>query len=200
MRLTRTPMPTQRTIKVYKFDELSPKAKSRVMEKFRQYLLEDYDNDRLNESFAEQLDEVGLPSKKIYWSLSHSQGDGVAFYGHVDLDDYLEKNRLKSKYAGLYEDGLNFNLWFEIRQKGTGHYHHYNTMTVDLYPRGQDPTPKQEKLIDSLREHVQDQIQDLSRKFEGQGYDDIAYTASDENVIDFIEANEYDFDEDGRQL
>lgn len=193
-------MPTQRTIDVYKFEELSPQAKKHAMEKTRQYLMEDYDSKRLTESFAEQLDEVGLPSDKIYWQLSYSQGDGVGFYGRIDLDEYLEKNRLKSKYAGLYEDDFNAYLVFEIEQVGSGRYYHANTMRVELHSRGQDPTPKQDKLLDSLREHVQEQVRELSRQFEKQGYDDLEYTSSDENVVDFIEANEYEFDAAGNLI
>lgn len=74
-------MPRKVELKVYSFDELSPTAKARAIEDYRPHAWDQADSDVLNDLFKERLDEVGLPTKKLAWSLSYSQGDGVGFYG-----------------------------------------------------------------------------------------------------------------------
>jgi hypothetical protein len=76
-----------------RFEELSPRAKKHAIEKFQQYEREDFDPRILNDLFKERLEEVGLPSDDIRWSLNYTQGDGVAFYGQIDIKDYLAKNK-----------------------------------------------------------------------------------------------------------
>jgi hypothetical protein len=191
-------MPTKKTIDVYRFDELAPKVKTRVIEKFRPQMWDSSDSESLNEWFADRLDEVGLPSKKIGWSLSNSQGDGVAFYGRIDLREYLEKNKLKSKYAELFQDDFSSYVELSIDKVGPHMYDHWNTMRVEWDTRT-DPTPKQKQLLNDLQEHIREQTKDLSREFEKAGYADIENKTGDEAIEEFLEANDYEFKENGDQ-
>ncbi len=75
-------MPEQRTTTttIYTFDELEDSAKERAREIVGTWNTE-WENDCLPDMFAEYLEEQGFPTDKIGYSLGHSQGDGVAFYG-----------------------------------------------------------------------------------------------------------------------
>lgn len=88
--------------RTYKFGELSPRAQKHAIEYFQKLQYEDLDTRFLTEQFEEKLDELGLPSDKISWSLSWSQGDGVVFPGRFDVKEYLEKNNLRDAYASLF--------------------------------------------------------------------------------------------------
>lgn len=193
-------MPTEYTATSYKFHELSPKAKERAIEKGRQWLWDDVDAKDLTEWFSERLEEVGLPSEDVRWRLSYSQGDGVAFYGKMDLEEYVAKNKLKSKYKDLFKDDFEAYVTFEIDRRGSGNYDHWNTMRVECYASHRDPTQKQAELLDELREHVQEQAATVSREFERAGYDAIENKTSDEAVAEYLEANDYDFDASGKML
>lgn len=64
----------------YTYNELSEKGK----EKVRNSELSWDDSGIIKEEFEHYLEERGLPTDKIYYSLSYSQGDGVFFGGDID--------------------------------------------------------------------------------------------------------------------
>ena len=181
-------MPTKRTIDVYKFDELTGKARTRALDEARQYLSENFDADMLTDFFKERLDELGLPSKKISWSLGYVQSDGVGFHGRIDLKDYLTKNKLKTKYAELLQDNIDITVDLEGRDNHTGR--------VECEVRG-NPTPKQENLVDELSSEIKEHAYQVARELEKAGYADIEYQTSEPQVIEFLESNDYDFDVNG---
>lgn len=51
--------------------------------------------------FKSILEEEGFPTGKIYWSLGYVQGDGVSWYGTVDVEKFLRKNRIWTRYKDL---------------------------------------------------------------------------------------------------
>jgi hypothetical protein len=73
----------QLVTEIFKFDELTPESQLRAIEYYReanlQWLWEDVSND-CQLVFCQYLHERGYPTWDIRWSLSCSQGDGVAFY------------------------------------------------------------------------------------------------------------------------
>ncbi|HYX21705.1 MAG TPA: hypothetical protein VFA98_12745 [Thermoanaerobaculia bacterium] len=92
--------------RTYKFEELSPRAKKRAIEKFQEWAHNDIDTKQLTDTFKERLEEVGLPSHNISWSLGYTQGDGVSFGGSFEIREYLEKNNLVRDYASLYSPSI----------------------------------------------------------------------------------------------
>lgn len=193
-------MPREHTITVYKFDELSPKAKKRALEEWQRLSDEHFDASSLTESFAYRLEELGLPHDKIGWRLSSSQGDGVAFYGKIDLEEHLKKNSLVKKYqvlAGLIDGG---DLAVKIEKNRSLHmYDHYNTMDLEM-DISRDLSPAEEKKVKELEEEIQEQIVAVSRQLEKVGYDEIEYQNSDEYLTESIEANDLEFDVSGNQI
>ena len=247
-------MPQTLKIQIFKFSELEGAARNRALEWGRKVSHENYSSEFLTEIFEEQLKDRGyeFDEPKIgfrtYWSLSSCQGDGVAFYGRLDLDELAKKDpvimHLLRKAARLVtiryrgktrtpfcEAASNVDCWtFNVEIEGSnGHYHHWNSMNVtcqvDIHDDPKDcldpvldgpydekreriywtkpfkeHPPKFYGLPDislEIEEHIQERVQEISRELEKMGYDDIEYRTSDEVVIEFIEANEYDFDEDG---
>jgi hypothetical protein len=133
-------MPRQVTFTAYKLDELSPKARAHAIETEREALGQDYDGSRLTEMFAEMLGEKGFPTNDIRWSLSSSQGDGVAFYGPIDLDIFLKsesaQNRLSHEENKICRELLNDGVYDSqnprISKRGAFHsYDHWNTMVLE---------------------------------------------------------------------
>ena len=81
-------MPQTLQIQAYTYDELNQKAK----EKARAWYVEGMDNESYgtNDVLTENLNEAGLSGMKVWWSLNNCQGDGVAFEGNVDVDQFLK--------------------------------------------------------------------------------------------------------------
>jgi len=101
-----------------------------------------------------------------HWRLSHSQGDGVAFYGSIDLTNQFWKEIIGDvDCAG------------EITCNNP-HYDHYNTM--DLVTNG---------LSDEQSKLILDRIKECSKELEEIGYQSIEFYDSDEYIdecsIDF---------------
>lgn len=190
-------MPKIRQVEVYSFEELSPKAKERAIEKWRQREHETFDNSLITEQFEQTLQEKGLPTDDIRWSLSSSQGDGVAFYGRFDLKEYLQKNKLSSRFTGLKK--ILDDIGAEVSKRGSSHYDHYNTMEIDLDYRG-DLTARQKKSLEDLHEHLKEDVQNVSHQLEKEGYQEIDYLTSAEEAKNGIEANDYEFDINGNQI
>ena len=243
-------MPQTLEIQTFKFSELEGAARDRALEWGRKVSHEDYPSEFLTEMFEEQLKDRGYTfhELKIYWSLGCCQGDGMAFYGPIDLDELAKKDpyvmhllrkaarlvniRYRGKTRTPYcEAASNVDCWtFSVDIKdGNCRCHHWNSMTVscevDIHD---DPNDRLDPVLDGpydekreriywtkpfkehppkfyglpevaleIEEHIQERVKEISRELEKFGYDDIEYRTSDEAVIEFIEANEYDFNEGG---
>ena len=126
-------MPKKITIMTYEFDELSDEAKEKALEWARQDLsFDDVDADLLSEEMKENsMAEAGIVGPIPYWRLSYSQGDGVAFYGKLDINVLMEKHPLiKTKVEALNKLGVEY---IDIKIVDVNHhYHHYNSMDVDV--------------------------------------------------------------------
>lgn len=129
-------------VKIYQLEELSKEAKERAIEWYRNVINEDFsiESEMITEDFQYELQKLYYPSDNVEWSLSYSQGDGVAFYGHINKDDLykiVERNRksLSDSHYELYEKIYNDGLYIEadiVRNSFGYHYSHYNTMCVEL--------------------------------------------------------------------
>lgn len=188
-----------RTVEVTLFDinELSEEAKARAINTIRE---RDYFGvlpEHITERFAEVLTEHGLPTDDVEWRLSHSQGDGVAFYGSMDGDDIkklLEKVLGDSKR--IFID--HFELSAEIVRNAYGnHYSHYNTMQVFM-ERGKEYTTQNTKLAGKMIwDTIAETVVSVSRQLEKIGYEMVEANQTDEYIVEMCEVNEMQFREDG---
>lgn len=188
------------TVEVYTFEELSPKAQGRAIEEYRRQTADDPGGDyqMVTDTMVADLQALGLPSEDLRWRLAHTQGDGVAFYGPVDLDAYLTANKLQGKYAGLRDEDGDL-VAVNIRKVGSHLDDHYNTMDVEVTPEA-DLTAAQDKLVEELEDHLSEQIKEVSGKLEHSGYEQLEYLNSDEVISDILIDNDYEFYESGEML
>lgn len=159
------------TYNVYKFDELSKEAQEKALEYFREH--EDFWGlgDELEEILTVLLKENKITYDvlpKIYYSLSWCQGDGAMFEGTVYWKSYTAV----------------------IKQ--SGRYYHYNSKSIELFS-----TKTDKEASDKVYHEFNDLYVDICQALEKAGYDSIDYTLSEENMKEMIEANDYEFTENG---
>lgn len=180
------------TVKVYSASELTGKAKESALEWYRG-LWDSSDADAITEMFKSRLEEAGLSELEPRWSLSYCQGDGVAFYGRVDLEELASKQpHVKALLVSesIADDRLE---GFEMEVISiSSHYSHWNTMrTSVIAPDGM------EDLGGKLCETLDAILVDLSRQLEKEGYTEIEYLTGEERFLETAEANEWEFTENG---
>ena len=160
-------------IKTFKFNELEGAAREKALEWGRECCQEDYEF--ITEIFKEQLIDRGYDLSDIRWSLGCCQGDGMAFYGQVDLDILAKKDShvmhllrkaarlVKIRYrtypvspdceAAQSTDCWDFTVSIASNHYGD-HYNHFNTMSVscevDIHD---DPENRLDSYVDGERNH-----------------------------------------------
>lgn len=238
---------------VYSIKELSPEVRKRVLDKWRYVIWDQNDSDFLTDEFKEILSERGFSNPEVCWSLSSSQGDGVAFWGSIDPTDFFKwifsgEKKAKpfvkeAKKFVFLQDVVGITVMHESR------YCHWNSMYAEIEFTGReidfvpeemrrqveswksrrDDLPRRgpkewrpgtgiprdiqnlideaetkfkiaEATIGNFQKFVDEWVKDTSRELEKMGYAEMDYRQSDENIIDFLEENEYEFDEDGERL
>lgn len=182
-------------VKVYKFNELNGKAKAKVLQDLR-YINVEFDgwDDPLIEGFIEELKELGYNNAKINYSGFSSQSDGLCFDAEPDL--LKIQQRLGFKYPELEKLLDESKIYAQIVKTCWAiHYCHGNTRTLEIMDDC-DCDIDQEKL-NQLENLVNSDRKDLCRKFYKTLEKEYDYQTDDEQVIEAIEANDYEFLEDG---
>lgn len=156
-----------KTINVYEYSELSPAAKEKALNSWRENNDDPFLQSHMINLLKEELDERGLKydtdSIDVRYSLSYCQGDGFMFIGRV--------------------------MW---RRKeitithGDHHYSHMYTARFDC----EGLTVRELGQFQAVYEAV-------CKKLERAGYDEIEYQNSEESFIETCEANGYTFRENG---
>lgn len=195
-------MPKEKKIAIYSYDELSRDAKERAKEDVRNFyenILDSY-LESFNEEAKEQIEKEGFSDVDINYSLSYSQGDGFSFTGYVgNVAEFIEK--IGSRFSKLYTSEYVDDISIEI-VRNTHHYAHENTVSaeVEIY-YSEDIPDKEYRELESLSNELQEEVEEyknnLCKKLEKQGYKEIDFFYSEENIEDFIESNEYEFYENG---
>lgn len=159
-----------KTIKInlYQFDELSPEAKEKAREWYRDGQGYDFLNEYMHEFIAEKLALQGfsVDDLNVYYSLTNCQGDGVSFTARLikGLDAY-EVNRNNSNYT------------------------HEMTISEVYYEDENGEQVEQLELLNTMR--------DIAKQAEKAGYKYIDSENSNENVDENIRINKYTFEADG---
>lgn len=196
------------TFELFTFDELSEEAKKKAVEeylaKYGDELFGPYEVATLSDYFIGRLARYGYEDMEVFWSLGHSQGDGMRFEGEMVDEDtihvakrLLEEEDFK-KYAKIVEE-----LGMVIQIVGTTHqYYHYNTMAVNFdLDKGvcwdHFDDYEYERVLDRLYEKIKLDIIEISEELEAEGYEHIDYHYTEENVKNVLSINEWEFYEDG---
>jgi hypothetical protein len=204
-------MPEERTVLVYKFDELSDKAKEKARDWYRSGQLE-YDwwdsvyemADTAAKCLGIDIDRKGRSMPAIYFSGFCSQGDGACFEGSCrykkgwraallhEFGPGDTLNELLSIGQALQDAQRRQFYKLEAVCRHRGHYQHSGCMSVAA------------SHADSMYRDIgddEDYIRDALRSFADWIYDRLEsehdWLTGDEQVDESIRANEYEFDEDG---
>jgi hypothetical protein len=200
-----------KTYHVFNFSELEPKVQERVIRRYREHdswCWDSVDSDNLTEHLRDKAITGGFDSDvKVLWSLSNCQGDGVAFEGEYKITD---------NFVTRHGDSFNYNetrrlFWLikndlRVKVRNGGRYSHYNSMTYEVYCDydEQGYYIRDEKLVldllDKVYPLIKQDIQELSRECESDGYNEIEYHSSDEYIKNEIDGRELEFLVDGEEF
>jgi hypothetical protein len=212
-------MPTERKILVYKFDELSDKAKERARDKWREGQCDDsswfeftFDDAvtcasilgiEIDHHAVKLMNGSTTNKPTIYFSGFCSQGDGACFEGsyayakgcskkireHAPKD--AELHRIANELTSIQRKHF-YRL--EATVKHSGHYSHSRSTSIDVYDRedqyGRDIGTSGDDISECLRDFMDWIYHQLEAEYE--------YQMSDECIDESIKCNEVEFDEDGR--
>ncbi len=218
-------MPRKHEELVYTFEELSDAAKKKALDYYRNLQHEHFDSDNLTDQFKDLLKERGFSERvEVWWSLGSCQGDGVAFSGSIRLEEFFKwaGSDEHPEYTERMKEAVKkFSLlgpYVRVVVTHEGRYYHWNSMEVELqYDEDEIKTasgraarhgpkdwrPRQEKLADltglipEFQKYMEQWVKDTSKELEKYGYAEIEYQASDDYVREFIDANDFEFYEDG---
>lgn len=157
----------------------------------------------LTEDFKIQLAELGFEGVDVFWSLGYCQGDGVAFYGRVDMETLKEKDREARMLIERLE-AAGDELSIEITGKNN-HYHHWNSMTVEIEFENEvdeEDLPSRLKLAlpvrrENLEEYLSEKVEEISRELEKSGYAEIEYRYCEEPIRQELSEREHLYEKDG---
>ena len=203
-------------IKIYEFDELSEDVKEEVKEKIEQRII-----DNRFEWLKEELEEYllhmcNIKNCKLEYSFSYCQGDGCCFYGINLLNENNIKNKenlnkfesyILEKYSPeeieLILEYLNDDCNLKLT-KDSHHYSHKYTCYIDYnYYDGFYNENKTNELINKVNNLIDKLAKDLEEnvyhvicdEMEKIGYN--CYDVEEDEILEYIELNEYEFLEDG---
>ncbi len=181
-------------VKLFRLSELAPKAKAKAIEGLRDFLNRTFEPSLVTETLEEVASyEFGLKAENCYWRLSSCQGDGVAFYGDIDLDALAEKN---AEVKALLAKFVSLDTTVSVRSVDVnGRYHHYNSMRAEVECDRTDSDT--ESLCDELQTAVQRVLRDASRRCAEIGYAEIEYQTGESVATEWAEANGLWFTESG---
>ena len=200
---------------VYKVSELSDKVKAKVIDKHR-YDFNDIVNFDIKDEFIQRLEEKGYPTNDIRYSLNNCQGDGMAFYGEIDLEEFIEKRHEELEKSLSKHDLRRVKyiakegLTIDIRKSQYFHlYDHYNTMIVEVngyvdeymsYRAKDSDVEEMTNSVYELEEFIKYDVKDISSELESIGYNIAENYENDEYIIEYLEENNYYFTKDGIEI
>ena len=189
---------------VFTYAELSDKAKEVVKQ---DYLEWNRDADIFKEEVEETiLSEYGLNNLETAFSLGYSQGDGLCLYGEISFEELLGDKFKDIAFKGFTNCEMKIfkRLYAEYAgridfKKNNHHYNFASTVNIDVDYYCNIPRLERlfDKVIEKLIDNVQEWYYDECRKFESAGYDWF-YEASDEEVAEWADSNEYEFLSNGQ--
>jgi len=194
--------------KLYKISQLEPRVRRLALERFQEWrnkTWNNYDNQNVAEPMEYRLTEhYGVTNCELTWSLSCSQGDGVAFSGKPDISKWAKKDQRLATLISELEawailSGLEPPEYF-VEITIYGNYSHWNSMTVELrnetnwYGDEDVVVPLMNRVCD-IYEYLSDTVKQISRDLEKIGYAEIDYQSSEE----YLTENGYRFTANGHR-
>lgn len=141
-------------LKAYEFKELSDEAKEKVLERYRNWNVDDaYWYEPTTDYWKEKLEEIGFSDAEIQFSGFWSQGDGACFNGNVDAETFAKTHGYNAAEIELVQIS---DPQYKIVTVNH-HYCHYNTRDVQFdcfYGPHPDDVEELRKVIEAPREEL----------------------------------------------
>ena len=167
-----------KTITLYEYSELNPKAQKRALNDWRENVDDPFMQSHMINLLKEELDARGFKydedSIDVWYSLSHSQGDGFMFIGEL----YWKKYTVNIKHS-------------ESR------YCHSNTALITVLEKSGKYAEYPLVATQKTHDEFETMYHAICKTMEAIGYEQIEYTENEESFIETCEANDYTFREDG---
>jgi hypothetical protein len=189
--------------KAFMFEELNSEARKKAIESFQHINVEDdFWHDNVIDDAKQIGALMGIDIDKVYFSGFWSQGDGACFTGTYAykkgsvkaVKEYAPRDEavhsIAERLSAIQKDNF-YKLGATI--KHSGHYYHEYCTDIDV--RKDDNYPSDAVIIE-VADCLRDYMRWIYRQLEKEYY----YQTSDEAIIDTIEANEYEFTEEGKQI
>jgi hypothetical protein len=205
-------------VQVYEFNELSPEAKEKARQWWRNVAANDNfyaedvleDADQIAEILGIEIDRRQVPRHddkfnerpKIWYSGFSSQGDGACFEGVyrykpdavAKIQKYAPQDKELHRIAVYLESTYKeMKSSFSVKVTHSGRYYHERMMDFDVFPDDEEDTETVDSLHESIAEVLRDFAKWIYRSLEAS-YD---ATQTDEYIDEVITINEYKFLVDG---
>lgn len=190
--------------KSLQFNELSDAAKEKALEWARDIDLNTgYDWwDSVFDDAKEVGKLMGITVDNIFFSGFASQGDGACFEGSYQYNkgglkevmSYAPQDEELHRIAVAFQETQKPAFYgLSARVKHRGHYYHKYETDIDVFDATGDYASKEftEAVTDLLRDFMEWIYRQLEKEYD--------YQTSDEALIETIEANEYEFFQDGNR-
>jgi len=186
--------------KVYKFSELSDEAREKAIEKLHDINIHCDWYEFVIDDAKEIGKLIGINIDKIYFSGFWSQGDGACFEGNYEyrkgsvktIIEYAPKDKELQRIAGELQT-IQSKHFYKLCAyvKHSGHYYHKMCTNIDIqHANYAHYVPENaDEIIEPLRDFMDWMYSWLQKEYE--------YLTSKEAIIETIEANEYEFTENG---
>lgn len=162
--------------------ELNDNAYNRAYQSFINDIWSGFGSSHIEIIMRERLEELApsLKDVKLNWSLSYSQGDGVAFESQS-----LNNNMVND----LISEDIKTGYYFDIKYTG-GYTHPYTFAVVASTDNEEDQAD-----ADSIAVVLTESLREISKKLEKVGYNESEYITSEAAFMD--ESNQSLFNEYG---
>ena len=171
------------TVEVFKFDELSDKAKEKALDHYRYFQVEDDWWDFIYEDAERiglKITEFGLDRNR------HAKGEFLLSACEVAANIFKEHGN----QCGTHKTAQDFQYeWDKLVEKYSDGKDTECVAEENQYEFNQEADEMEESFLESILEDYSIMLQN-----------ECEYLTSDESVTEFIEANDYEFTEDGNRI
>lgn len=202
---------------IYTFAELSDNAKERARDWWREGVTMDHDWSHMYDDFERVADILGIDFKTksvplmgggtrqdpcIWWSGFWSQGDGACFEGtysyakgsRAKIREYAPQDAKLHRIADDLFVAQRRNFYrLDAMVRHSGRYYHEHSVSIDVEAMHDGdrnvPADAEKAVEDALRDFCRWMYRQLEAEYE--------YQMSDESVDEMLEANAYEFTEEG---
>ena len=193
---------------IYNFDELSEKAKEKVVNASREYLYTEHCNN-VDDVIYDCLYNYGVGDAEYNYSLSYSQGDGVCFYNinlfsytRLTSKDYNTKlnkfelealTLLNKKEYKMFLQYLNEGYNIKIVKNNSNYCHSHTCALEEEYYYSDDAEEEKaiNNLIYDLKKKMEKIYHNMCYEIERLAYNYIEYISDDEITenINYLESD-----------